>query len=150
MRYTIALLTAFLSTALPIGAQSFKVEFDVNHGNTSAKHYTLLIDQSGKGFLQAGDRVSSNGSPIDVGATIRCTLREEGGNFVLQGNIEVSSIAGTFKGEAIVRQAKLSFDSVLQMKVPAIVVNERKAIAGAAISDPLAIGQVEATVTRVE
>ena len=150
MRYTVALLIAFLSSALPICAQAvYKVEFEVNRGSGSAKHYTLLTDESGKGFLQAGDRVSGNGSPIDVGATIRCTVREEGGNVALQGNIEISSIAGTAFGEPIIRQAKLSFDSVLQMKVPAVVVNERKAVA-APVSEPLAIGQVEATVTRVE
>ncbi len=143
------LIAATLLCVLPACAQSYKVEFDVNHGNADAKHYTMLIDESGKGFLQAGNRVSSNGSPLDVGATIRCTLRQDGANIALQGNIEISSIVGNFKGEPIVRQAKLSFNSVLQMNVPDIVIDERKAVAGA-ISEPLAIGQVEATVTRVE
>ena len=148
MRHFPLMAATFMACVLPACAQSYKVEFDVNHGNSDAKHYTMLIDESGKGFLQAGNRLSSNGSPIDVGTTIRCALREEGGKVALQGNIEISSIAGNFKGEPIIRQAKLSFDSVLQMKVPAIVVNERKAVASAATSDP--IGQVEATVTRVE
>jgi hypothetical protein len=139
MRYTVAVLIAFLSSALPICAQSvYKVEFEVNGGSGPAKHYTLLTDELGKGFLQAGERISSNGSPIDVGATIDCTLKVAGGKLTLAGNIAISSIAGTFKQEPIIQQAKRSFDTVLETGVPSVIVEAR------------GLGPVVATVTKMQ
>jgi hypothetical protein len=144
MRYTVAPLIAFLSSALPIWAQSvYKVDFEVRGGSDSAagsnKHYTMLVDESHKGYLHAGSRVSTAaGSPIDVGATIDCTLKALGGKLTLAGNIEISSIAGTLHEEPIIQQAKLSFDAVLETGVSSVIVDAR------------GLGPVVATVTKMQ
>ncbi|MDQ6665709.1 MAG: hypothetical protein M3Z23_15120 [Acidobacteriota bacterium] len=162
-----ALITvALLGSVLPTRAQQdkepgsavYRVEFNVRDGSEgtakSSRHYTMLIDQSRKGFLQAGNRIIT-GSPqstyVDVGVSIECMVSESNSKIALQGSIEVSSIVPR-EGipEPVVRQRKMSFNTAVEPGVPTVIIDERKAVTAAIPSKPIAIGQVEAMVTKME
>ena len=173
MRHSITVIAAaFLCSALPVCAQRekdssgpavYKVEFDVRDNSDgaakSSQHYSLLIDESRKGLLQAGNRFPvATSSPqhtyIDVGVNIDCMVHESNGKAALQGGIELSSIV-PHEGiaEPVIRQRKISFNTTLEMGTPTVIIDERKVLAVSPASmptTPLAIGQVEATVTKVK
>jgi hypothetical protein len=159
MRHPIALITAaFLFAALPLGARHenqagpafYKVEFTVHDGNNAAAqgdpHYTMLVDESRPGLLQAGTRVAAvTGSPqsgfLEVGANIECSVHDASGLAALQGTIGLSSITGFVSlgnlTEPTIAERKMSFKSVLTPGVATLVV------------DMPSNFQVHATVTRL-
>ena len=183
MRHSITVIAvASLASVLPVCAQQekesggpavYKVEFNVRDGSDgaakSSQHYSLLIDESRKGLLQAGNRVPiATSSPqhtyIDVGVNIECMVHESNGKAALQGGIELSSIV-PHEGiaEPVIRQRKISFNTTVEMGTPTVIIDERKVLAvrpasiqansaptSAIPTTPLAIGQVEATVTKVK
>ncbi|MGI8744793.1 MAG: hypothetical protein ACR2NN_19920 [Bryobacteraceae bacterium] len=154
------------------GPAVYKVEFNLRNGSDgavkSSQHYTMLIDESRKGLFQAGNRVPvATGSPqhtyIDDGVNIECILHESNGKAALQGGIELSSIVPhESMPEPVIRQRKLSFNTTLELGMPTVIIDERKMLAATPASiansaptsaipaTPLAIGQVEVTVTKVK
>ena len=150
MRITVAVVAAALLGSLTVHAQAFKVEFDVRSSSATdtqpAQHFSMLVDQSRKGILQALSRVpTSTGAStyLDVGAKIECAVRESAGKAALSATLELTSITGyVYLGsltEPIIGQRKAVFEATVVPGTPTVVVDSRT-------DSPY---QVEATVTKL-
>jgi hypothetical protein len=182
MRISAALIAAtFLGSVLTVHAQErkessgpavYKVEFDIRGGSDGeahpSQHFSMLIDESRKGVFQAANRVPvATGSPqyVDVGVNIKCTVHESDGKAALLGDIELTSITGHVNlsaiSEPIIGQRKIAFNTTVELGTPAVIIDDRNALAATLGKDTSASGipakplataathQVEATVTKV-
>ena len=154
----------------------YKVEIDLRDGDDGdahpSRHFSMLIDESRKGVFQAARRVPvATGSPqsVDVGVNIECTVHESGGQAILQGVIELTSIAGYVNigaiSQPIIGQRKLSFNTTVEPGTPTVIADDRIVSATGPVSltrtyaagsgtpaKPLTVAAthvVEATVTKV-
>jgi len=168
MRHSVAVLTAaFLFAALPLGARHddrsgpafYKVEFTVHDGSIFAhqgdSHYTMMVDESRPGLLQALTRVPPEaGATVsviaEVGAKIECSVHDASGMAALEGSLNISSLSGFVNlaslSEPIIAERKVSFKAVLTPGVSTMVIDIPSP------SNPtitLADFQVHATVTKL-
>jgi hypothetical protein len=137
------ILAALILTTTLAAAQSrpqYKVEIDVRDGSEN-QHFTVTVDDTGKGALRATKRIAA-GSPsqdVEVGAIINCAVQESGGKAALRGEIEFSRITGVVNlgaiSQPIIGQRKLAFDATVEFSKPAVVIDDQK-------------NEVKATVTK--
>ena len=106
----------------PVYRVQFELQPDSGTKNLPTRHFTMLVQQSRTGILQAIDTmpVETGGAPatVDVGATIECSVKESEGKFQLHANLEVSRIAGMVNtggiAQPIVAQKKLSINKTVE------------------------------------
>jgi len=134
MRILAALI---LTTVLYAQAQPrYKVEFEIRDRSEGAtepvQHFTVVVDETGKGALHATKHVAA-GKPsqdVEVGATIQCGVQESGGKAALHGEIDLSRVTGQIIlgaiTEPIIGQRKLAFDVKVEVSKPTVVVNDGK------------------------
>jgi hypothetical protein len=142
----VILTTVFGSALYAQASPRYKVEFQIRDRSEGAtepvQHFTLTIDETGKGTLRATKRVAA-GTPsqdVEVGAIIQCGVQESGGKAAVHGEIELSRITGVAVlgaiSQPIIGQRKLAFDVTVSLSTPTIVVDDGKT------------NEVQATVTK--
>jgi hypothetical protein len=122
------------------GPVAYRVEFDIRGGQLTARHFSMLVDDSRKGVFQ----VTGLTTPIDVGAKIECLVHESQGKADLSATIEISEVTGQVNFgphvEPIVGQSKAEFHTTVELGKRTVVVDEQK----------VDRQRIEATVTKVE
>jgi hypothetical protein len=122
------------------GPAVYKVEFDIGDRNDGAtqpsEHFSMLIAESRKGTFQSVNRVpvaSGSSQYVDVGANIQCTVHESDGKAALHGEIELTRIMGQVNlsgiSQPIIGQRKIAFDVMLELSSPAVIIDDRNALA---------------------
>jgi Bacterial type II and III secretion system protein len=169
MRTSLALAAAaLLMVHWPVHAQDsrgpaiYKVEFDIHDSGDpagKARHYTMVTSANQKAVFKVGSRVPvATGSfqpgattpmtqytYVDVGVSIECTVGDRNGRLMINGNMDISTIAHEAAAPGAnptISQTKLQLETAADLGKPTVV---------AAIDDPVTMRQfqVQATVTRV-
>jgi len=155
------ILAALILTTVLGFAQSrpqYKVDFDVRDGSES-QHFTVVVDESGKGALRATRRVAAGSQDVEVGTIIQCAVQESGGKAALHGEIELSRVTGQIIlgaiSQPIIGQRKMAFDVTVELSSPTVIIDDRKrnavslnGIDASPIPKPRILNEVQVTVTR--
>jgi hypothetical protein len=155
----------------PADSAVYKVEFNIRDGSDAAKtgrHYTLLVDGSGKGRFRVGEKIpyatnqfqpgvgGSGMSPaavtqftyLDVGVNIECRVRELNGRISLTADLDISTISPPPKGAGTTPNPTVA---AIQISGVRAMLSPGKPAMVASIDDPVTGRrfEVEATVTKV-
>ena len=147
----------------------YKVEFNIRDGSDAAKtgrHYTLLVDGSGKGRIRVGEKVPyatnqfqpgvGGANPgiatqftfLDVGVNIDCRVRELNGRISLTADLDISAITPPAKGAGTTPNPTVAAIQISGVKA---MLSPGKPAMVASIDDPVTARrfEVEATVTKL-
>lgn len=147
----------------------YKVEFNIRDGSDAAKagrHYTLVVDSSGKASFRVGEKVPyatnqfqpgvGGSNPVvatqftflDVGVNIDCRVRELNGRISLTADLDISNITPPAKGAGTTPNPTVA---AIRIRGVSAMLTPGKPAMVASIDDPVTGRrfEVEATVTKV-
>jgi hypothetical protein len=173
------ILTSLLTITLPVHAQEgkesadpvvYKVEFSIHDGGDATakagRHYTMVVDTTGKGTFRVGERVpyatgsfqpgaggasgplATQYTYLDTGVNIDCRLRNLNGTITLSADIDISTISPRDKASPI-NPPNPTVAQIRMAGVSAVVSLGKPALVGS-IDDPVTGRRfdVDVTVTK--